>query len=168
MIQGIEQPNIIQINSNLRLKKFDDHFIYAIQWYQDIETVRLVDGKDATTYDIEKIQRMYNYLNNQGELYFIEILEGNEFIPIGDVTFWKEDMPIVIGDKRYRNCGIGTLVIKTLIKRAISIGYKTIYVNEIYDYNEGSKALFLKMGFKEYKKTEQGFSYLLDLEVYNK
>lgn len=163
MIQGIEQPNIIQINPNLRLKKFDDHFDFAIHWYQDIETVRLVDGKYATAYDTEQLQRMYNYLNNKGELYFIEIFDENEFIPIGDVTFWQEDMPIVIGEKRYRNCGIGTLVIKTLIERAISIGYKTIYVNEIYGYNEGSKALFLKNGFKSYKKTEQGYSYLLDL-----
>ncbi len=60
MIQGIEQPNIIQINANLRLKKFDVHFDFAIQWYQDIETVRLVDGKYATAYDKEKPQRMYS------------------------------------------------------------------------------------------------------------
>lgn len=96
----------------------------------------------------------------------VSIFEGNEFIPIGDVTFWQEDMPIVIGNKRYRNCGIGTLVIKALIERAISIGYKTIYVNEIYSFNVGSKALFLKNGFKPYKKTEQGYSYLLDLVNY--
>lgn len=142
MIRGIEQPNIIQINANLRLRKFDFYFDFAIKWYQDIETVRLVDGKNATTYDKEKLLKMYNFLNNQGELYFIEMLEENEFNPIGDVTFWQEDMPIVIGDKRYRNCGIGTLVIETLLKRAISIGYKTIYINEIYDYNEVQRFYF--------------------------
>ena len=166
MIQGIEQPNIIQINSCLRLKKFDGYYDFAYQWYLDKETVRLVDGEDATVYDMERLHRMYDCLNNQGELYFIEIKELNKYIPIGDVTFWQEDMPIVIGDKSYRNCGIGLLVIKTLIKRAINIGYKTIYVNEIYDYNESSKAVFIKAGFKEYKKTELGSAYLLNLENY--
>ncbi|WP_202621503.1 GNAT family N-acetyltransferase [Anaerocolumna sedimenticola] len=166
MIQGIEQPDIIQINSSLRLKKFDGYFDFAFQWYQDEETVRLVDGEYATVYDMEKLHRMYDYLNNHGELYFIEILKLNEYIPIGDVTFWQEDIPIVIGDKRYRNCGIGTLVIRTLIKRAISIGFKTIYVNEIYDYNEVSRALFLRNGFNAYKKTERGSAYRLDLEKY--
>lgn len=60
-------------------------------------------------------------------------------------------MPIVFDDKRYGNCGKGTLV-KTLIKRAINIGYNTIYVNEINDHNESSKALFEKSRVKEYKK----------------
>lgn len=164
MIHGIEQPDIIQINSSLRLKKYDGNNDFALPWYQDEETVRLVDGEAATIYTMEKLQRMYEYLHNHGELYFIEVLEWNEYIPIGDVTFWQEDMPIVIGDKRYRNCGIGSLVIKTLIKRAINIGYNTIYVNEIYHYNEGSRALFKKNGFIEYKKTEQGSAYKLDLK----
>lgn len=166
MIQGIEQPDIINISSNLRLKKFDSNYSFALLWYQDEETVKLVDGEHAELYDIEKLQRMYHYLNNHGELYFIEVLEMDEYFPIGDVTFWQGDMPIVIGDKRFRNCGIGSLVVTTLIKRAIIIGYKTIYINEIYDCNKDSRSLFLRNGFKAYKKTEHGFSYMLDLETY--
>lgn len=164
MIQGIEQPDIIQVNSSLRLRKYDGNISFALQWYQDEETVRLVDGDSAKIYNIERLYRMYDYLNSIGELYFIEVQELSEYFPIGDVTFWQDDMPIVIGDKRYRNCGLGTLVIKTLIKRAIKIGYNTIYVKEIYNYNKGSRALFEKNGFKEYKKTEHGSSYKLDLD----
>lgn len=163
MIKGIIQPDIIQINSNLRLRKFDGNFDFALEWYQDIETVKLVDGDTAKKYDKEKLSKMYNYLDKHGELYFIEALEMKEFIPIGDVTFWQDDMPIVIGNKNYRGHGIGELVIKALIERAKSIGYKTIYVNEIYSYNKASISLFKKLGFEEYRDTALGFSYCLNL-----
>lgn len=74
----------------------------------------------------------------------------------------------MIGDKRYRNRKIGSLMIKSLIVRAFGIGYKTIYVGEIYDYNKASKALFKKHGFNPYKKTERGYSYILELCDFNK
>ncbi len=46
---------------------------------------------------------MYEYLNSKGELYFIEIRENEDFVPIGDVTLWEDDMPIVIGDKNIKD-----------------------------------------------------------------
>lgn len=39
---------------------------------------------------------MYSYLDAHGELYFIEWKENGVWVPIGDVTFWQEDLPIVI------------------------------------------------------------------------
>lgn len=86
-IFGIQQPEIINITSELRLRKFDNKYSFALAWYQDGETVKLVDGLDAEKYDSDTLKRMYEYLNNIGELYFIEILENNKFLPIGDVTF---------------------------------------------------------------------------------
>lgn len=163
-IKGIVQPNILEINEKLRLRKFDGNFAFAYKWYQDKETLKLVDGINAAAYDMEKLQRMYNYLDNHGELYFIEILENDVYIPIGDVTFWQEDMPIVIGDLRYRKCGIGKLVINTLVQRAKTIGFDTIYVNEIYNYNYGSQALFQNAGFHILESTDKGHSYKLDLQ----
>lgn len=53
MIEGIEQPDIIQINPSLRLRKFDGDFDFAIEWYQDTETIKLVDGESAKVYDKE-------------------------------------------------------------------------------------------------------------------
>lgn len=49
---------------------------------------------------------------------FIEIVDDNIFKPVGDVTLWKDDMPIVIEDKNCRGKGIGKKVIGTLIERA--------------------------------------------------
>ena len=43
-IPGTEQPEFLHIDEELRLRKFDDHFDFAFDWYQDPETVWLVDG----------------------------------------------------------------------------------------------------------------------------
>jgi len=158
-IKDINQPEMINIESNLRLRKFDNKFSFAFDWYQDENTVKLVDGINAKKYDFNTLKSMYQYLNNVGELYFIEILENNEFIPIGDVTFWKNDMPIVIGDKNYRNKGIGKKVIEALIGRAKELGYQEIKVREIYTYNIASQRLFESVGFKKSGNTANGFSY---------
>ncbi|MBS4536507.1 GNAT family N-acetyltransferase [Clostridium sp. D2Q-14] len=155
------QPEIININTELRLREFDNKYTFALDWYQDEATVKLVDGLDGNRYDLDKLKRMYEYLNNIGELYFIEILENDEFIPIGDVTFWKEDMPIVIGDKRYRGKGIGKKVIEALIERAKELDYKEIKVREIYTYNVASQKLFESIGFEKSENTANSFSYRL-------
>lgn len=157
------QPDYIDINENLRLRKFDNKYDFALAWYKDEETVKLVDGEGAQLYDNDKLKRMYNYLNNKGELYFIEVKKYDKFIPIGDVTFWPEDMPIVIGNKSYQGQGIGSMVITTLIKRAKALGFHEIHVREIYSYNIGSQKAFEKCGFKKYKQTEKGYSYMLNL-----
>lgn len=157
------QPDYIYIDETLRLRKFDNKYDFALSWYEDEEILRLVDGEDAQSYDSEKLARMYNYLNSKGELYFIEIKECSEYIPIGDVTFWQKDMPIVIGDKNYRGKGIGYKVINALIERAKTLGYDEIYINEIYSYNVASQKTFEKAGFKKYKENSKGSSYILKL-----
>lgn len=163
MIDGIVQPEFIDVDKELRLRKFDNNYEFALSWYEDKELVKLVDGKNAKPYDMEKLKRMYTYLNNNGELYFIEIKIKDRYIPIGDVSFWHEDMPIVIGDKSYQGKGIGYRVIKTLIERGKEFGYEKLYVNEIYAYNTQSQRVFEKAGFKIYKETNNGYSYVLDI-----
>ena len=157
-IQGIEQPAIIQIGHALRLRKYDGVHDFALKWYLDEETVYLVDGK-RDSYTIERLGGMYRYLNNVGELYFIEVFENGTYQPIGDVTFWQEDMPIVIGDRNYRGKKIGRKVISALIKRGKELGYDHLAVGEIFDWNEGSRRCFESVGFVSYEKTEKGRSY---------
>ena len=157
-IQGIEQPEIFQIDDTLRLRKYDGVHDFALEWYKDEETVYLVDGK-RDPYTMPRLKGMYEYLNNAGELYFIEVLENDTYKPIGDVTFWQEDMPIVIGDPNYRGKGIGRRVILALIQRGKMLGYDRLEVGEIYDWNEGSRRCFESVGFTAYRKTEKGYSY---------
>ena len=122
----------------------------------------LVDGK-RNPYTPERLNGMYRYLNNAGELYFIEVCENGTYKPVGDVTFWQEDMPIVIGDPAYRGKGIGRKVISALIERGKELGYDHLAVEEIYDWNIGSRRCFESAGFVACEKSEKGSSYRLAL-----
>ena len=154
-IQGIEQPEIFQIDDTLRLRKYDGVHDFALEWYKDEETVYLVDGK-RDPYTMPRLKGMYEYLNDAGELYFIEVMENGTYKPIGDVTFWQEDMPTVIGEPAFRVRGIGRKVIAAMIQRGRTLGYDYLEVGEIYDWNEGSRRCFESVGFTPHEKTEKG------------
>ena len=160
-IPNIGQPLILKIEEGLRLRKFDDCFDFAFRWYQDEETVYLVDGV-RRPYSRETLSNMYHYLDKQGELYFIEVLKDG-WEPIGDVCFWREDLPIVIGDPAYRGKGIGRKVISALIERGRQLGYDRIFVSEIYDYNVASRKCFENAGFRCLERTEKGNRFYRDL-----
>lgn len=162
-IEGVVQLDIIAIDDGLRLRKFDDQYDFALAWYQDEETNYMVDGKRGV-YDLDQLSRMYHFLDKKGEVYFIEVTENGMYRPIGDVTFWQEDMPIVIGIPEYRGRGIGKKVISTLILRGRALGYDHLLIGEIYDWNMPSRRCFESLGFRVYEKTEKGARYRLDLK----
>jgi len=165
-IKGIIQPEIIEIDRDLRLRKYTDDCAFALDWYQDEETLLLVDGTNQP-YHIEKLYQMYHYLQSKGEVYFIETktVDDSDYVPIGDVTFWQNDMPIVIGNKNFRGKGIGTKVVKVLIKRALELSFPYLEIAEIYNYNIGSQKLFKNLGFQVIGNTDKGHSYRLLLQV---
>lgn len=163
-INGVLQPDILSVNEKIRLRKYDGNCHFALPWYQDENMVYLVDGKKES-YSLENLKRMYRYLNEHGELYFIEVKEGGRFVPIGDVTFWQDDMPIVIGDPAYRGMGIGKSVISRLIQRGKEIGYPSLFVREIYEYNLPSQKAFESAGFVPYEKTDKGYRYRFDFSL---
>ena len=160
-ISNIEQPEILPVDDGLRLRKFDDSFDFAFGWYQDPETVWLVDGV-RRPYTRETLANMYHYLDRHGELYFIEALDGGVFRSIGDVCFWQKDMPIVIGDPRYRGRGIGRRVVAALVRRGRALGFHRLEVREIYEYNVPSRKCFESVGFRVLEKTEHGSHFYLD------
>ena len=159
-IESIIQPEVIDVDCQIRLRKYDGICQFALSWYQDEETLILVDGKNKP-YDMEKLERMYNALNRRGELYFIEVKQGKDYEPVGDVTFSREDMPIVIGNPMYRRKGIGRKVVEKLVSRGVELGYSELYIDEIYEYNVGSIRLFESLGFQKYEDTEKGGRYRL-------
>lgn len=108
---------------------------------------------------------MYAWLDAHGELYWIEQADkAGRFAPIGDVTFWQQDMPIVIGEPLARGQGVGRQVVRALIGRGRCLGYKELYVNEIYAWNTASRRLFEAVGFCAYEQTAHGARYRLRLE----
>ena len=162
-IEGVVQPEFIEIGEDLRLRKYDGVYDFTWDWYQDPELVYLVDG-EREPYTWEQLAKMYGYLDRHGELYFIEVSEDGVFRPIGDVTFWAEDMPIVIGVPEYRGRGIGRRVIAALIERGRKLGYPELRVDVIYPYNHVSRKCFESLGFQAYHTDEDGSSYRLVLE----
>ncbi len=161
-IAGIAQPDIVAIGETLRLRRYNGNHSFALAWYQDPELVWLVDGI-RTPYTPERLARMYAYLNAHGECWFIEAWENSAFRPIGDVTFWQMDMPIVIGEAAYRGHGVGTRVVEALVRRGRRLGYRELFISDIYHYNTASRRCFEKAGFRAFEATEKGSRYRLVL-----
>lgn len=162
-ITGIEQPEIVQISDTLRLRRFDRAGEDAFQWYQDPETVWLVDGV-REPYTREKLDRMYRWLDAHGELYFIEVAENGAYRPIGDVTLMEDNLPIVIGERDCRGKHLGQQVIAALVQRGRDLGWPRLCVEEIYDFNPASRACFEGAGFRVCGKTERGCRFVLELD----
>ena len=163
-IPTIQQEELIVIDDSLRLRAYDGQFELALDWYQDPDMIYMIDCSKEP-YPPEKVQRMYEYLARQGEVYFIEVWERDHWLAIGDVTFWQDDLPLVIGNVAYRRKGIGKRVLSALIQRARNLGYQKIAVQEIYDFNQPSRSLFESLGFYPTLAREKGRSYVLDLAL---
>ena len=145
-IPNVRQEELMIVDDGLRLRAYDGQFELAFDWYQDPEVIYLIDG-NRNPYSLERIQRMYEYLAARGEVYFIEVWEQECWLPIGDVTFWQEDLPIVIGNVAYRGQGIGRKVISALVERGRLLGYHQLAVQEIFDFNQASRRMFEAIGF---------------------
>ena len=164
-ISDLNQPEILTVGEDLRLRRFDFDYGPALDWYRNPETVYLVDGV-MTPYDEEKLDRMYRYLDAHGELYWIELREGETWEKIGDAALTPnmagENLPMVLGPIRHRGRGIGRKVLAALIDRARTLGLTQLQV-EIYDWNTASRRCYESAGFKAMEKTEQGTRYSLTL-----
>lgn len=163
-IQNIEQPELLPVGPDLRLRRYTDDCAFALAWYQDPETLRMVDGV-VKPYDPARLYRMYHCLQERGELYFIEYKGPGdpEFRPVGDVTLCRQDLPIVIGERNLRGRGIGRRVVLALVQRARELGFESLGVQEIYSYNLASRRMFKGIGFRAVGSTEKGSSYRLKL-----
>ncbi|HQM96061.1 MAG TPA: GNAT family protein [Clostridia bacterium] len=148
--QGIEQPNIIQIDNQLRLRKYDGNYQQAYAWYQDDVVRKFSEGITDPNRHLDEnwVAKKLNSLNKSGELYFIEVSENNDYIAIGDVTLLENNPPIEIGVGKYRGIGIGKKVMSALVKRAKEIGITKIYNTGCYEDNYASQKMLLSAGFK--------------------
>lgn len=162
-LASISQPEFLFVSPTLRLRRYEGDHAFALSWYQDPDLVYLVDGV-REPYTPEKLARMYAYLNDHGEVYWIEQLRSDAFIPIDDVTFWPEDLPIVIGDPVCRGQGIGKQVLSALIRRGGELVFSALHVAEIYRWNPGSARMFQSVGFLPSGATLHGTSYCLSLQ----
>lgn len=147
----------------LRPYETEENVDYALPWYQEEEDLEMIDGKDhGGPYSIEKLQKMYAYLSDHGQVYMIYKKRG-DWIPVGDVTFSQKDMPIVIA-KEWRQHGIGKAVVKALLEEGQKEGWTWMAVREVYYFNVASKGLFESCGFVKDHPTAHGWSYIYHFE----
>lgn len=156
----------IQLNDHIRLVPFDGMREVSVGWYQDEASMRNIVGK-SIAYDQEKILQMYDWQNKNGELFYIEFLEGESYQTIGDVWLAKNDYAIVI-DTKYRNQHIGRTVTKYFIYRARKKGWDTMVVSEIFNWNKASQRMFTRLKFYPFKEHKHSWSYRKKLKTLEK
>ena len=164
-INNIKHPFIIEIDDSLRLLKYNGNYEEALTGYQDPYVYQNSEGifDDNKKPDINYIKGMFEWLNNNGELYYIQIKEKEDYISIGDVTIKDVNPPITIWYKEYRGVGIGTKVMKTVIKRLKELGYEKITGTTVYKWNKSSQKMHEKLGFLKIDENADEFIYELTL-----
>ena len=164
-LKEFEQPEIININDSLRLRKFDGQFKLFLPGYQNPAVYQNSEGifDESRIPNLDYVKRMCTYLAKVGELYYIEAKENGTYVPIGDVTIKDENPPIAIWVDTYRGKGIGKLVMQTVIDRLKELGYAKITGSTVYQWNTASQKLHEGLGFHRVAEDEKEITYELEL-----
>jgi ribosomal protein S18 acetylase RimI-like enzyme len=141
-------PDCLPVDDDLRLRPYagDADVDLAWPWYQDPETVALVDGAGSPTYARDRVAAMYQALQAQGEVYLIERRTPDGWEAVGDVTLAPETVPIVLAPCA-RHQGVGRQVLLRLVDRARALGWAELHVREVYAGNHAAWRLFTGIGF---------------------
>lgn len=164
-IQKIVQPEIIDINDSLRLRKYDGNYERFLPGYQNPVVYQNSEGifDESRVPDLGYVKGMCTYLAKVGELYYIEVEENGRYIPIGDVTVKDKNPPIAIWVDAYRGKGIGKLVMQTVIGRLKKLGFAKITGSTVYQWNTASQKLHESMGFYRVSEDEKEITYEREL-----
>ncbi len=73
-ITGIEQADILEIDKQVRLRRYDGQHDFAFEWHQDLELVWLIDG-DQERYSLDLLDRMYDYLSKMANVTLLKFLK---------------------------------------------------------------------------------------------
>ena len=131
------------VNEKINLIPFYKNEKVAIDWYQDIDLVKQVDNVDEP-YTIEKLNRMYSYLDTQGDCFYIEY----EKILVGDITLCDDGEISIVICRDYQNKHIGRKCVFDMIELAKEKGFNRVYA-KIYSFNAQSQTMFKRVGFKK-------------------
>jgi len=135
------------VEENLKLVPYYPAENITLAWYQDKELCRQVDGV-GEPYSLDKLRRMYSYLCNNGECFYITYFDQ----PIGDVSLKNDGEIAIVLCREYQNRHIGRKCVEEIIKLAKEKEYKKVKAN-IYSFNVQSMRMFRSIGFVS---TEEG------------
>ena len=155
------QPEIIDINDSLRLRKYDGHYELFLPGYQNPVVYQNSEGifDESKSPTLDYVKGMCSYLAKVGELYYIEAKENDTYVPIGDVTVKDENPPIAIWADAYRGKGIGKLVMQAVIDRLKELGFAKITGSTVYQWNIPSQKLHENLGFCKVSEDEKEIVY---------
>ena len=159
------QPEIIDINESLRLRKYDGHCELFLPGYQNPVVYQNSEGifDEGRIPNLDYVKGMCTYLAKVGELYYIEAKENGTYVPIGDVTVKDENPPIAIWVDTYRGKGIGKLVMQAVIDRLRTLGFERITGSTVYQWNTASRKLHEGLGFRRVSEDEKEITYEREL-----
>ncbi len=113
----------------------------TLPWYRDAKLVKQVDNQEEL-YTSEKLQRMYDYLDANGNLWYI-VRRGRI---VGDISLRDSGEIAIVIDPDYQNRHIGRRCVTELLQVAREKGMEQVKA-EIYDFNAQSRKMFLAAGF---------------------
>ena len=132
-----------KVSEEISLVPYFDNFEYTLNWYKDFDVCKQVDNIDFV-YDIERLKKMYNYLNENGDLYYIEY--KNKLV--GDICLTNDSEITIVICKEYQNKHIGRKCVYEILKIAKEKSFKSVKA-KIYTFNKQSQKMFESVGFKK-------------------
>jgi RimJ/RimL family protein N-acetyltransferase len=141
------------VDSSIRLIPYYRNDEVSLEWYQDRDLVKMVDNRD-TPYDIPLLHRMYDYLSDNGDCYYIEY----DGVLVGDVTLLSSGEIAIVVSKEYQRNHIGRRCVREMLSLAKEKGIKEVKA-VIYTFNIPSQRMFLSLGFE--KTGDEEYTYSL-------
>lgn len=133
----------IIVNDIIKLIPYFENYDTTLKWYEYKDVCKQVDNIDFV-YDIDRLQKMYNYLNTHGKLFYIEY--KNKLV--GDISLTDEAEITIVVCKEFQNKHIGRNCVKKILELAKEKGLKSVTAN-IYAFNHQSIKMFEAVGFKQ-------------------
>lgn len=164
-LKDFVQPEVIEINEWLRLRRYDGHYELLLPGYQDPVVYQNSEGifDENRIPDMNYVKGMCEYLEKAGEMYYIEVKEKERFLSIGDVTIKPENPPIAIWFSEYRGKGIGGMVMQAVIRRLKELGFERITGSTVYRWNLASQKMHERLGFV--RASEDGDEIVYNLTI---
>lgn len=131
------------VDQEITLVKYYPNYRAALKWYQDPQLCKQVDNRD-TVYDLPLLKRMYKYLNQRGDLFYIKY-KGRL---CGDVCLQGSGEVNIVIARPYQNRHIGRRVIGEILRLAREKKLQTLHA-EIYRFNAQSRKMFEAAGFRQ-------------------
>ena len=130
------------VDEEITLVRYYPNERAAIKWYQDPDLCRQVDNRDGV-YDLPLLRRMYRYLDQHGELYYIK----HRGRLCGDVCLQPDGEINIVVARPWQNRRIGRRVVGEIIRMAREKGMPRLHA-QIYAFNTQSQRMFTAMGFQ--------------------